>query len=251
MAMTRRMFIGGAAGTACCGLFAATGGRSAAQETVLCGFGSPIGFDGVSDVQEAAPEAMQVVRLITDAVGIRPNFEVFSATFDNSSTALAAIRGGVRKIVYDADKFMFRDGRTTWRALAIMGHEIGHHLASHTASRLGEPHERELEADFFAGVAVSRMGGTLENAQSMTENMMDVDTATHPRRSCREEAIEAGWQHGEAMKNREDALCRADWVSEIFEADGQQCRMARTCSMGGDAVRMACRDDAGGWIWRR
>src|SRR5262245_62583537 len=61
-------------------------------------------------------------------------------------------RGGSSYIVWDPSW-----GTGTGFSYYVLGHEIGHHVCGHTiAGYTKSPHERELEADRFAGESVRR-----------------------------------------------------------------------------------------------
>lgn len=146
------------------------------------------------------PEALRVVDWIVRVAGVARNFEVVEADFKRSSIAFAAVREDRRFIVYDARMFDWGDGRVRWRHVAIMAHEIAHHLNGDTTDSQGavHSHERELTADHFAGFVVARLGGTLNQAVAMTEIFSEQGSPSHPPRNDRIKAIAKGWQAAQA-----------------------------------------------------
>ena len=74
---------------------------------------------------------------------------------------------GERFIFYNA-AFMQRVRQRTvddWSPVSILAHELGHHLAFHTAIA-GSDHKFELEADYFSGFVLRRLGATLPQADA-------------------------------------------------------------------------------------
>jgi hypothetical protein len=140
-------------------------------------------------------EGMDVVKRITSIAGLQPNFDVLQANVPN---AAAVIRDGRRFILY-SQVFInqITQQATEWAAWTIMAHEVGHHLNGHTLLPTGSRPPTELEADRFAGFAVYRMGGTLQQALSPYQQMSEQGSQTHPPRSARLEAVTAGWKKEE------------------------------------------------------
>ena len=88
---------------------------------------------------------------------------------------------------------------TDWAVRSIMAHEVGHHLQGHTLQRGGSRPPIELEADNYSGHIVRWLDGTLDNAQAAMRTLAPRrDSATHPGRDRRLNAIAEGWhQAGE------------------------------------------------------
>jgi hypothetical protein len=108
--------------------------------------------------------ALAIVEEILAYVGLPQNFEVYSANIYNAAALMA---NGERVILYDPQLIIDIETITNheWPAVSILAHEIGHHLAGHT---LGGSNDRaiELEADYFSGFILQKMGATLEEAQA-------------------------------------------------------------------------------------
>jgi|GEM_PF-791507 len=83
-----------------------------------------------------------------------------------------------------------------WEALAILAHELGHHVNNH----LLNPHpdvsarDMELEADEFAGAMIFRMGGSRDEAMAAFRNLPPTGTYSHPGRQQRLDAVARGWE---------------------------------------------------------
>ena len=78
--------------------------------------------------------------------------------------------------------------------MALLSHEIAHHLNGHTLEAGGSRPPTELEADKFAGFAVGKLGGSLQEAQWLFRQLSAEGSETHPPRSARLEAVAVGWR---------------------------------------------------------
>jgi hypothetical protein len=93
-----------------------------------------------------------------------------------------------------------------WEALTVLTHEIGHHFNNH----LNNPPpgvsfwQLELEADEFAGSVISRLGGSLKDAQAAYMNEPNTGSYTHPSRSDRLASIAKGWYNEQSRKGNSD-----------------------------------------------
>ncbi len=107
-----------------------------------------------------------------------------------------------RLIFYNAE-FMAsvaRKDKNYWSMVAILAHEVGHHIRMHTMIP-GRDHEFELEADYQAGFILRRMGATLEQTQAAFRTVgPDIATLTHPARAQRVQAATLGWTDGVAVQ---------------------------------------------------
>lgn len=146
-------------------------------------------------------EARGVVRSVLAAMGLPLRFEVRAAAVGNAAAVLQP--DGSRLILYNTlfiDEIRARTGRY-WSLISIMAHEIGHHLAFHLATNI-EDHEAELEADYFSGYILAKMGAELDDAlAAMNALAADEPTKTHPAKKERLQAIAAGWKNGRSGAN--------------------------------------------------
>lgn len=140
----------------------------------------------------SSDEAKNVVAKIMSATGLKPNFEIISYGVPN---AAAIIQNGVRYILYNPAFIaqISNQAGSQWASWTIMAHEVGHHLNGHTLIPGGSKPPSELEADEFAGFAVRRIGGTLEQALSPYMTMNAEGSSTHPPRIERIAAVTKGW----------------------------------------------------------
>jgi hypothetical protein len=146
-------------------------------------------------ISDASPAALAIVEQILSYTGLPLSFRVQSANIYN---AAALIVEGERVILYDP-KLIEDIERVTgnrWIATSILAHEIGHHLAGHTLA--AEYTQRfELEADYFSGFVLYKMGATLAESQGVMNLLRDhpnMDEDNHPPQAQRLAAIEDGWQ---------------------------------------------------------
>jgi hypothetical protein len=198
----------------------------------------------------SAPRPVEsVIRRIAAIAGIAPNFEAVHTKSLNGSLALAAIRNGKRYVVYDSSVYKPTDVQITWQHVGVLAHEVGHHIASHTAIQSSDPHAQELEADAFSGYAVSLLGGYLGQALAFTDILSERDSATHPGRDRRKVAVTAGWEQAETLKRLGGLSCTPSWMSPELWLSGGECRLARRCEGNSARVLLACRKN-GNWEGR-
>ena len=103
-----------------------------------------------------------------------------------------------RLIFYNAEfmQNLARKTKRSWSMVAILAHEVGHHLRFHTVID-GRNHEFELEADYQAGFILRRMGATLDETQAAFREIgTDSATPSHPARAQRVQAATLGWTDG-------------------------------------------------------
>ncbi len=100
---------------------------------------------------QTAPPPTDVIREITDAVGLKARFELRATReVDN---AVAVVYDGQRYLLYNPDflNAVNRAGHTDWAGISILAHEMGHHPNGHTLRPGGSQPVDELEADEFSG----------------------------------------------------------------------------------------------------
>jgi len=143
--------------------------------------------------------AKNVINNIIDVIGLEPKFEIRAANIPN---AAAVISSGKRYILFNPDfiSAINNAAKDKWASIAILAHEIGHHLNGHTLLGTGSLPAGELEADQFSGFILRKMGSTLEQAQlSMQLVANEKASSTHPARNARLVSIENGWNKADAQ----------------------------------------------------
>jgi len=132
----------------------------------------------------------EVVKRIMQALRFRADFEVYIAEAENN--AFAAVASGKKILVVDVDflESINRQTRTDWGAIQVVAHEIGHHIAGFSRGS----HENELNADYWSGLALRRLGAAKGAAtQAILAIGGDVDSPSHPNKHRRARMIENGW----------------------------------------------------------
>lgn len=145
------------------------------------------------ELNEPSQAALEIVDQILSYTGLPQSFDVYSANIYNAAALMVR---GRRVILYDPQLIADIENVTDhdWPAVSILAHEIGHHLAGHT---LAEEYNRafELEADYFSGFILQKMGATLDEAQAVMNLLRDHPNMTdHPPQAERLVAIANGWQ---------------------------------------------------------
>ena len=149
---------------------------------------------------QTAPATTDVIREITDAVGLKARFELRATSeVDN---AAAVVYNSKRYLLYNPAflNSVNRAGHTDWAGISILAHEMGHHLNGHTLRAGGSQPADELEADEFSGFVLRKLGASLAQAQAAMATVPDADDSpTHPGRTPRLAAIGQGWQRANAQ----------------------------------------------------
>ena len=128
---------------------------------------------------------------ISDRIALRA-----SAETDNAMAGMS--KKGERFIFYNATFMQKVKAKTAehWTLVSILAHELGHHLAFHTELE-GRYHEFELEADYFSGFVLRRLGASLDQSHLAMKAISPMEPSlTHPGLMQRLEAITIGWTDG-------------------------------------------------------
>ncbi|AKS41252.1 hypothetical protein [Wenzhouxiangella marina] len=138
-------------------------------------------------------EAESAISRIVDASGLVQNFQIRAAGVPN---AAAVVYEDKRYILYN--QHFMRDttsqANNSWAPISIMAHEVGHHLNGHTLEAGGSRPPIELEADYYSGFILQRLGASLDDARVAMEVLgSDVGSDTHPAKNDRLAAITNGW----------------------------------------------------------
>ena len=150
-------------------------------------------FQSLIDAQDAVSDIMAAAGLRTD------DFVIFQIPGEDNAYADIPRDGepyAYRRIIaYDPQFLQQIELRTDeWGPMSVMAHEVAHHLLGHSVFRAGSNPPNELDADFYSGFILYRLGASLEQAQAVMSILADPGgSRSHPPRSERLDAIEFGW----------------------------------------------------------
>ena len=147
---------------------------------------------------------------VLNSIGASKTFILKECNGVNNASATSY--KGVRYIFYNNEFMNAIVNRTdSWSNLSILAHEVGHHINGHTmdmvlyANDVVKPvskkvsREMELEADFFSGFVMAKIGATLKQAtqvMSIISTNADDSNSTHPAKNKRLKAITDGYNSG-------------------------------------------------------
>lgn len=151
-------------------------------------------------------DARQMLTKIMDVLGLQADFELREAKVNNVEASIAHRK---RYILYNPSFINWINNATKdkWAAIALLAHEVGHHLNGHTIKKSGSKPALELEADEFAGFVLYKLGASLEQSQEVMNYIANAEASrTHPARAARMIAIEKGWSRA---ANTKDNIAKA------------------------------------------
>lgn len=144
--------------------------------------------------QPGHADIVGMIQTIVSASGLAVNFETIAAPIPN---AAALILNGKRIVLYNP-VFLETLGRHTknrWLAMSILAHEIGHHLNGHTIGNKPTNPGLEIEADYFSGFVLQRLGAELDEATMALRTIgSHQGSITHPPQQERLASIARGWR---------------------------------------------------------
>lgn len=132
----------------------------------------------------------QVVEQIKRTLSIRADIDVYIA--EDEDNAFATVANGRKIVVADVGflQKLNRQAGTQWGAIQVMAHEVGHHIAGFDSNR----HRGELNADYWSGQALQRLGAARDASTAAIRAVgSDTDTASHPSKHRRAATIGQGW----------------------------------------------------------
>jgi hypothetical protein len=145
-------------------------------------------------------EAATIIRTILNTINWKENFIVQEQNGINN--AYATLIRNTRVIIYDNNFLTNLDAYagTRWASISVLAHEMGHHYRNHILSQSGSTPSKELEADYFSGYVMGKLGATIEEASAAIQAVSSpVASATHPGRSARVNAIRQGWNYSRGL----------------------------------------------------
>ncbi len=145
-------------------------------------------------------EAKAYVNTMLDSINWKENFSLQEQNGINN--AYATIIRNRRYIIYDNDFLENLDGfaGTRWASISVLAHEMGHHYRNHIVDARGSTPPKELEADYFSGYVMARLGATLNEARAAMEQIASPQaSSTHPAKADRLNAIGQGWNYAKGV----------------------------------------------------
>jgi len=146
-------------------------------------------------------DIQDMLRQILNTTGLQTDFEIREADVLNIE---ASISHRKRLILYNPTYITTLNtiSKNRWTVVALLAHEVGHHLNGHTIRKGGSSPELELEADEFAGFILHKLGATLVQSQHVMHYIAKVkESKTHPSRKSRLLAIESGWNKASGLQS--------------------------------------------------
>lgn len=152
-------------------------------------------------------EFKDTVELIQAYSRIKSKFDVKFATIPNAMAVLARNANIIDRYVLYNKKYLCGIQQYTnskWADDSVFAHEVGHHLANHTLSAGSRPYF-ELQADWFSGFILQKMGAPLDGATIVLGKMLEhqyksgngeiLSSRTHPLPEDRIAAVAEGWSY--------------------------------------------------------
>jgi hypothetical protein len=124
------------------------------------------------------------------------NFEVRASPGVANAEATTENGGRDRLILYNPEWMagLRSSIATNWSDWVVLAHEVGHHVAFHMEPTFPN-HEAELQADYFAGFILEKLGAPLADVQlAMAMVSADEETVTHPAKAKRVAEVRKGWE---------------------------------------------------------
>lgn len=110
--------------------------------------------------------------------------------------AQANILNGKRYVYYNVNWFSELGSYGTdsyWSKLGTFAHEVGHHVKGHPLDSKYSNSTHELEADWWAGFALAKLGASLEQALQYLSTAPTFDAGPYPKKPVREANVRAGY----------------------------------------------------------
>ncbi len=151
-------------------------------------------------------EAKTYINTMLEQINWRENFELREQNGINN--AYATIIRNQRFIIYDNQflEGLDRYANSKWASISVLAHEMGHHYRDHVIDARGSTPPKEIEADFFSGYVMAKLGATLSEARAAMEQIASPRaSASHPAKADRLNSIAKGWNYAQgATSNNND-----------------------------------------------
>lgn len=151
-------------------------------------------------------EARDYLNAMLDSINWKENFRIREQNGINN--AYATILNNQRYIVYDNNFLENLDNyaRTKWASISVLAHEMGHHYRNHIIDSRGSTPPREIEADYFSGYVMAKLGASLNEARAAMDKIASpYASSTHPAKNDRLNAIANGWNYAKGLTRTKNA----------------------------------------------
>lgn len=170
-----------------------------AQRVNQCGIIVPPQRTGSSSFSSVY-EAGGYIETMLDSINWKENFSIREQNGINN--AYATIIRNKRYIVYDNNFLENLDSYagTKWASISVLAHEMGHHYRNHVIDQQGSTPPKEIEADYFSGYVMAKIGATLNEAIAAMEQIASPRaSSSHPGKADRLAAITRGWNYAKGL----------------------------------------------------
>ncbi|MDQ3844151.1 MAG: M48 family metalloprotease [Bacteroidota bacterium] len=171
-----------------------------AQRTNQCGIIIPP--QSIKSNFQSVYEAGEYIQTMLDSINWKENFLIREQNGINN--AYATIIRNQRYIIYDNNFLENLDAyaRTKWASISVLAHEMGHHYRNHVIDAQGSTPPKEIEADYFSGYVMAKLGASLNEARAAMEQIASPQaSASHPAKADRLKAITSGWDYAHGIGN--------------------------------------------------
>ncbi|MDQ3681758.1 MAG: M48 family metalloprotease [Bacteroidota bacterium] len=147
-------------------------------------------------------EARDYVNTMLESINWQENFSIQEQNGINN--AYATIIRNKRYIIYDNIFLENLDGYagTKWASISVLAHEMGHHYRNHVVDRGGSTPPKEIEADYFSGYVMAKLGATANEAVAGMEKIASARaSSSHPAKADRLKSILQGWNYAKGISN--------------------------------------------------
>ncbi len=177
-----------------------TGVSVSAQQVNQCGIIIPP--KSLTSTFNSVYEASGYINNMLEKINWKQNFMIREQNGINN--AYATILNNKRYIIYDNDFLENLDAyaATKWASISVLAHEMGHHYRNHVISNSGSTPPKEIEADYFSGYVMEKLGAGLQEAQAaMNQIASPRGNSSHPAKADRLDAITRGWNYARGNTN--------------------------------------------------
>jgi hypothetical protein len=138
-------------------------------------------------------DARAVVQRIISVIGIPlTNFEVRVSNDIANAEATTENGGRDRLILNIPSGWRAKSSTSNWSDWVVLAHEVAHHVAFHMDPSFPN-HEAELQADYFAGFILNKLGAPLVDVRlAMAMVSTDEPTNSHPAKALRVAEVKKG-----------------------------------------------------------